>query len=659
MQLVLFLLVTAIIGRRVLRWSWLGQDWLARLFWGFCIVGSVFILELVGIYLLWQLTLLAVLGAVALLLGGVFLVPVGSRAVLLIATFQKDASLLWLSFALVADLILLFMLAWSRTSEPLVSPWNLFSGEPFILWGLASMLLLYANGRRDDRLGIAVGVVHAFVGLSVSVIVYEVGFGFDPFLHRAAEEELVANGFIEPKQWLYSGQYTLVSALHYLTGLSVNLIDRWVVPLLASFVLPIGAYLGLRDGWKLPEAEAKTWWMAVFLLPFMLATFTVPFTWTYVWFLVLIFLLPTMGNSWGARLGLLLVGLAMAPFQPLLAVPVCAWVAGSFAFDRAGDSRLKRSLALLAIVLMTIAGVAGMFAVYQIQAGQPVLISDLLTRASAFTQLFFNPFYDPYPFIPWYLQVIYAWRYWSPMVMFGIAIAAFVWLSRTRPFAQTYLAFSAGMLAAIYVLATLFYFQDIIVGEQLEFAKRLLTALYVVSLPAFAVLGSLTTGKWRISAYLATVALMLHSWYFSYPQFNLKYPFYSASVSAAGVEAVRAVDEEATGRTYLVLSDQMTSAAAIQEFHFAHEISIDGQPELWYAIPTGGPLYAYYSRAISGEAMRPLVEELHGKTGVDIIFLVLPTYWYWEKSILDGMANASDNAFSVSDGQMLIYEFVF
>ena len=70
--------------------------------------------------------------------------------------------------------------------------------------------------------------------LSVSAIVYVVGFGFDPFLHRAAEQALVDTGVVEPVRLLYSGQYTLTAALHHLTAWPIKLIDIWMVPIAAS-----------------------------------------------------------------------------------------------------------------------------------------------------------------------------------------------------------------------------------------------------------------------------------------------------------------------------------------------------------------------------------------------------------------------------------------
>lgn len=657
MPLVIFLLGVLIIYSRIRQWPWLGKDTLARSFWGTLLIGSSFTLMLLAVYFTWKLTALTAILSFVLLVLAALVVPIQKSPLpLKLPKWSPDTPLMWLCIAFLADALLLGMLILARTDAPLVSPWNLFSLEPFLLWG-ASTLLLFIHGKRTGNLSLIIGIFHLFVGLSVSAILYKVGFGFDPFLHRAAEEQLVLHGVIQPQQLLYSGQYVLISALHFLTGFSVRIIDIWLLPLLASVLLPIGAYIGLRDGWGFKETEAKTWWMCILLLPFMLATFTVPFTWTYVWFLLVLFILPVAKYIKATRGILLLTSIAMVTFQPLLAVPVCVWILGFILFTSHEESRITRYFTLTAIPLFTMAAMAAIFAYYQHSIGMPIILAHIFDRISAFTQLFQNPFYDPYPNIPFFLNAIYDIRHWSPIVMILIASGVYAYHARTMPFLKTYLAFLLGMLGSILIISTLFYFKNIIAGEQLEFSKRLLTALYAASLPAFTLLGRSMPTKWQLPAFVLATTLILHAWYFSYPQFNQKYPFYSASVSAANVEAVQYIDQQAAGLPYIVLSDQMTSAAAIQEFHFAHYYTIQGEQILWYPIPTGGPLYALYSRLMSGESPKEIMYTLHEETGVSTFFLVLPTYWDWDKEILNRFEDASDHTHKTSDGYMTIYTF--
>lgn len=577
--------------------------------------------------------------------------------------FRPDFGLLFLAVGAFADAAILFLFVAARTTDAIVSPWSAFGFEPFALFFLATAAHVVGARMRSDRVSIAFAVWHAFVAFGVSAAMYGVGFGFDPFLHRAAEEELASLGSIEPRQLLYSGQYVLVAAMHLVSGIPVRWIDVWSVPLFAAMTWPVGTYLGLRYGWGLSDRDARTWWIVVLVQPFMLATFTVPFTWTYAWFVPFLFVLPLVGQSASVRRALMLGTSAMCLFHPLLAGPTLAALVGYAVWSRASGTPF-RTAALLASALLVAVSAPALFAVYQHRQGIPVDLSFLMSEAGRFLSLFRSPFWDPYPYIPWFLQLIYGFRYWFPMLFFAVGSVAFVILA-LRPafrFSWYYLAVALGLLGAVYGTATLFFFRDIIDHEQSEFALRLLTVVFLLPLPAFAVLSArMTSGRPRLAAGMLAVvcALATHAWFFSYPQYNLKYPFFSPSVSADDIEAVHAIDEDADGKTYLVLSNQMTSAAAIQEFHFRSYVSVDGEQALWYAIPTGGPLYAYYSRAVYSGPTRALFDELRARTSVDRVYFVIHDYWPWYPGFVEELERGADGTIVVRDGSVRIYVYSY
>lgn len=634
------------------------SDWLPQLVLRTIIAASAAVLALVGAYLLVPMTPL-VSFAVALGVGAPFAWSLRGlqwpswRSIRL----RPDAGLLVLGLGFAADAVLFALFAMARTDEAVISPWNAFTWEPFVLFGLATGLLFFGSRMRDDRLSLAFAVWHAFVAVSVSSLVYGIGFGFDPFLHRAAEEEIVRHGFIEPRQLLYAGQYALVSALHFVSGLPVKFIDVWLVPAFVGAFLPIGTSLGLRYGWGLGDRDARSWWIVSLAQPFMLLTFTVPFTWTYAWYLTLLFLLPVVARSRLAFVSVSMGTLAMALFHPLLAVPMLTLVLGYGVWARL-RSRKTRWFVLLGTTIASTLSVPVLFAVYQRAQGVAVELGSLLGRSDRFTALFRSPFSHPYPYIPWFLEVIYDFRYWFPMVGMAVGILAMLACARRVPTVRPYLAFAVGLIGAIFGVSTLFSIRGIISHEQSEFALRLLTAWYLIPLPLFAVLCA-RAAAWRraagIACGVALVTLTTHAWFFSYPQFNLKYPYFSPGVSAGDVEAVHAIDDDAAGRPYVVLSNQMTSAAAIQEFHFASYVTVDGEQALWYAIPTGGPLYTYYSRAIYQGPTRAVFDDLHSRSSVDIIYFVIQDYWPWYPGFVDELERGSDDWLSVHDGAARIF----
>ncbi|OGL99776.1 hypothetical protein A2501_04600 [Candidatus Uhrbacteria bacterium RIFOXYC12_FULL_57_11] len=639
----------------------LEKDWLPRLAFRLIIVASVAAILLVVSYVFFPLT--QVLSWSVALGSTIFLITLSRRESLVIPKIHRvhmDAGLLFLGLSCAADIILFVLFVMARTDEAIISPWNTFSWQPFVLFGLSTLLLFFGSRMRGDRISLLFAVWHTFVAVSISAVVYGVGFGFDPFLHRAAEEELVRNGFIEPRQILYVGQYLSVAAVHFVSGISIRTIDIWALPLFSSVVIPVGAYLGLRYGWNLSDRDARSWWIVALVQPFMLATFTVPFTWAYVWYLVLLFLIPVVGSSRLAFVSLSLGTISMILFHPLLAVPSFVFVIGFGIWFRV-RTRVFLGPAMLALLTAAVAcSVPALFVVYQWKQGIGIDFLSLWREGDRFLTLFHSPFSNPYPQIPWFLQAIYGFRYWFPMVCIGVGTTLFLWFARRMDAALPYLAFTAGLLGAILGVSTLFSFRGIISHEQSEFALRLLTAWYLVPLPLIAVAFARIGNRWRASGTVLGTCLCLivvHAWFFSYPQFNLKYPYFSPSVSAADVEAVHVIEDNADDQSYVVLSNQMTSAAAIQEFHFASYVFVDGEQSLWYAIPTGGPLYAYYSRAIFEGPTRGVFDDLHDHSSVDTIYFVIHDYWPWYPGFVEELFRGADEVLTVHEETIRIFVY--
>lgn len=644
---------------RVLRWRMIEKEAVARLLFGVIFVGSVvtalFVIQMfvVGMYS-W-----VSVGSFTLATCLIFLVPSKEKATF--SFFRRiDHGALWLGVTVFTDALIILLLSFARTESAIISPWNFFSGELFILYFVATCVFILGSWSREDHAPLMVGFFHTLTTLSVTSVVFATGFGFDPFIHRAAESALIAQGSIEPQRLLYSGQYALVAGLHQITALPLKQIDIWLVPLVASFLLPLAGFIGLRDGWKVEEQWAKVGWLGVFFFPFMLVTFSVPFTMTYAWFLAMLFLLPA-GNTL-VKNGVLILGSGMMIlFHPLLAVPTLIF---TFLFPLL--QKIKKTGTRMVIaggaLISLIGGIPAMFVLYQRGEGQGVLINGLFTRIPAFTSLFRSPYTDPYPFIPWYLDRLYDFRYLLPMVAFVVGLYLLFCIRKQHPeIFSSYILLIAGLLGSIYGVSTMFSFKNIISHEQAEFSLRLLTAWYAIALPVLAVfLGKLFERK-NIQIGMAVVLSMLLtvSWFFSYPQFNSKYPYFSPSVSEDDVAAVQEIEKRSNGEPYIVLSNQMTSVAALQEFSFAHYVFINGEEVLWYPIPTGGVLYGYYTRIIIEGPREELFRELYEKTGVKKIYFLTHAYWPWYEGFIDALQQTSDQSFSINKGKITIYEYVF
>jgi len=632
---------------------------LPRLFFGWLCLGSIFVLLLVGSYfMLGQINGLSSLLVLVVVSGLVLLVPrdngVRSGFRNFIRSFNNIPIWTWLVLA--ADLILLLVFILARTDQAIISPWNILSIEVFVLYGLATLFLLLTAKEGKTWLFLALSILHTAITLSVAAIIYATGFGFDPFIHRAAEQALLRDGFIEPRQILYSGQYLLVTALHYLTSIPLKLIDIWLVPATASIVLPIASYLGLRHGWQVKEHLARIGSLGFLFLPMVLSYFTVPYTFTYTFFLALIFLLPLTRKNKMIALILLLASTTMIFFHPLLAVPYTLWLLGYILGRKA--VRVFKILTFLAITTV----VPAMFV---IQAGiglQDIIIYNPLDRIDLFFNLFYNPFIDHFPYIPVLLDLLYEIRYYLPYTLLLIAGLGSLTLKKQKQDFGWYWTLVLGLIGAMFFSSTMFEIPGIIVHEQAEFALRLEQAMFTVVIPIVVLvlikLFYRSNSLLRYTLLILLAGIITINWYFTYPQFNLKYPFYSPSVSQVDIQAVKEIDLRANGQDYLVLSNQMTSAAALQEFGFANYYQLDDQQILWYAIPTGGPLYQEFIKMIEFGQIEEEMNLLQDKTAVAQVYLVLHSYWPWSDQLISELVQTADDYFE-RENQIQVYIYNF
>ena len=632
---------------------------ICRLFFGWLALGSIFVLLLVGSYFaLGQINGLSSFLVLIVVSGLLLLIPRdngvrpgnGNR----LLTWSKIP--LWTWLVLAADMILLLVFVLARTDQAIISPWNLLSSEVFILYAAATFFLYLTAKEAKPWLFLSLSVLHTFVTLSAAAIIYAVGFGFDPFIHRAAEQALLADGFIEPRQILYSGQYLLVTALHYLTSIPLKLIDVWLVPATASIVLPIASYIGLRHGWKVKEHLARIGSLGFLFLPMVLSYFTVPYTFTYTFFLALIFLLPLARRNNKIALILLLTSITMIFFHPLLAVPYTIWLLG-YLFGQK-KQRLFKVLTFLAISI----AVPAMFVVHAGIGLQDIIIYNPLDRLDLFFNLFYNPFIDHFPYIPVFLDLLYEIRYYLPYCLLLIAGLGSLTLKKQKQDFGWYWTLVLGLIGAMFFSSTMFEIPGIIVHEQAEFALRLEQAMFTVVIPIVVLvlikLYYQSKNLLRYALLILLAGIITINWYFTYPQFNLKYPFYSPSVSQTDLDTVQEIDLRASGQQYLVLSNQMTSAAALQEFGFANYYQLDGQDILWYAIPTGGPLYQEFIGMIEFGQIEQRMNSLQDKTKVDKIYLSLHSYWPWSEGLVSELAQTASDYFE-QDNQIQVYIYNF
>lgn len=632
---------------RMSGWQFFGDDTANRLITGTLFMGSIFSGLLVLFYFFVPLFTFG-LSFATLVITALVLTFVPSDPQRL-AWDSAKAPNGWLLLGAIVDVVLLIQLVLIRTDEALISPWSFLSTSVFVLFGLAT----FAYGRgavlSSKWQWYPFAVLHLCVGFGVAVIVYGIGFGFDPFMHRAAEVALVEMGAITPKSLLYSGQYALVAGLHMLTSWSVHWIDLLLVPVLAAASLPAIGFQSLQKGWGVSTDRARYLWLGILSIPFMLLTFTVPFTFTYLLYLLVILALPWMMRSWPVLLAFLSLSGVSLFFHPLLGAPIVTLLVILALLTIPKLKRYRRSILVIGAIGIALS-VPVLMLVYQWRQGEIRETLFIFDQLHYFFNLFRSPYTDPFPFIPPILDFLYEWRYIFPILLaLGLPISRYLLKTEKKDILQVYTMLLGGLLFCIALLATQFSYEGVIIHEQGEYALRLLQAWFMIPL----VLALVALGKMeRIShsiVLLIVSLLITHAWFFSYPQYNLKFPYLSPSVGRVDIEAVHAIDAWSAGDSYIVLSHQMMSAAAVQEFGFRDYIEYGDEEHLWYAIPTGGQMYALYTDFLYNGINQETLNRVFETSELDRLYFVTHDYWSLSEEQRSNYANAATSIRALDD----------
>lgn len=557
---------------------------------------------------------------------------------------------------LLGDGIILRTLLIGRTSMALPSPWNVLPVSIFFLFFAASFILLLLSREKNRTLFIIASSIHIFSALSVASIVYAVGFGFDAFLHRAAEDALYKTGLILPKTPLYAGQYVLIASLAHLTHLPLKLIDVWLVPVLSAIALP-WAFLN-RSSPRLTLAP-----VFLLLFPFAGLTFTVPYNLTVVYALWSITQWRDIRDNTEPapyrKAGMILLAILGVFTHPLLGLPMA--IATGYVMC---TKKSRLHLAIACTILIGISVPALMFFYNHLQ-GVPLATMNPFTRLDYFFGLFRDPFAPAFGPMGHYWDLFYSWDFSLPLLISIITIPLVFFLGEEpdKTCARYLEILTLGIFIIAFLLSTLFVFKDVIVFEQFEYALRLIHVLPLLLSPLAAVLIMRLLEKskrWQITSLgiLALPALaMTASWYFSYPQENPKVQIAGPSVSASDIMAVHKIDEDAKGEPYIVLSNQMTSAAAIEEFGFRDYVESDAGKILWYAIPTGGELYKFYSDMTYWQPRRDVAEEAGAFTHVHLVYYLVYRYWPGYEYIANLAGKDADAIMRINKGDILVFKF--
>ncbi|MDD5341300.1 MAG: hypothetical protein PHC97_02575 [Patescibacteria group bacterium] len=546
-----------------------------------------------------------------------------------------------------------FIVLWhSQTTEAIFTPWQVIPREFFALYVLATVNLLLIIFRNKNFLTPFLIVMHYFLTISVALIIYKLGYGFDPFIHQATEKVIFDKGLILPKPFYYLGQYSLVVFLAKFLQQSVDLIDKLLLPILLSVFLPYTIYKSLKKTFDWQKSITLILGLSFLLLPFGLFIATTPQALAGFYCLVIIFLsFLYFQNKQIPLAALILLALTTIAIHPIAGLPILIYLIILYLVKNLNNLAVKIILPIfcaLSAFILPIALLFNSFISINKVSWLPNSVSFIDWPSIFMTQFRFFP------------DLAYLYRnfiYWLFILIALITFAYLIKTKRAKIFVASLITFAILVINAF--LLNFIKVNYIINYEQGDFSRRVWQIAFYFLLPIVCYgLYFFIQKAWQKSAVYKiflivslTLSLTL-CLYLSYPRFDDYDNSKFINVSAADFQAVQFIDKDSAGQNYIVLVNQMTSAAALQTFGFTNYYNNN----YFYPIPTGGDLYKYYEKMIYTETSKKTMVAAMDFAKVKLAYFVLPTYLKTFTQIDQKAESSADMVYNIGD-KIYIYKY--
>lgn len=538
-----------------------------------------------------------------------------------------------------------------QTAAAIVSPWQIVPKYFFIVYGLATLLLI-GNAIVNKKFALPLIMFHYFLSFSVALIVYKLGYGYDSFIHQATENLISQTGAVLPKPFYYLGQYALVVIFHKITAVPIVWLDRLMLPFLAALFLPI-------TFWRI----LKTWFdstslnliliLSLLTLSFPFLIVTTPQNLAY-FFLILAILRGLTCKNYYDFVIILILSLAAAITHPVAGIPAfifCAFLA-VYHSDKANIK--KYFYPLLIVITIIILPALFYFLNRKIVAAAP---SDNLAEN-------INPIQLNIPgqenFI---LNFVYLYGFNLKFILAILALSGIFIAYKHKEQCKIlwlYLTMAAALFASYLITARL-PFIFLINYERDDYPQRILLAACLFLLPFFilaiyALLEKIAKqNNFIIISFAVFLSLLLSSaLYITYPRYDNYFNSHGYSVSSADIKAVDFINQDAK-TDYIVLANQQVSAAALSQFGFKKYYG--SEQIFYYPIPTSSPLYQYYLDMVYKKPSRETMLRAMDLAGVNESYFVLNKYWWAFTKILDEAKLSANSWQAIDNGEVYIFKY--
>lgn len=586
----------------------------------------------------------------------------------------------WLALALVLFFLYVAfdLLRTHPTTDPVRSLWLVVPPAVFLAFGVAFLLLAaFLLRGRERALALPLTCLTLGLCLFIPALVFPLGYGFDPFIHRATVSYIADHGTITPKPPYYAGQYGLELILNLGFGLPVGFIDILLVPLLAALFLP-WAWYSAAEHLLSDKRLATGSLILLFLLPWSAFAVTTPQALGNLWtFLLVLAAIPYLARAEHPRpLALLLPTLAILATHPIAGLPALLLLILVLSEPARTNINMAQKASALYWVTAFLGGISLplAFALNRWHAGgglgldlsglAPLHLWQAL-HLDLFLQNRFNPVLD----------FVYLFGENATLILLLAALFGAFRARRLEFFALRAVLVGAACIGINYLLlATAVDFSFLISYERENYAERLIPLLLFVVSPFLilsfgALLARIRTSPLtlRVAFVVLFAALITGNVYLAFPRHDGYTVGRGFNTGASDVAAVTRIHEDAGTDAYLVLANQSVSAAALSTLGFFRYYG----DQFAYPVPTGNPLYTRFltmntspSRTTALEAAALAEASCNSakncqKAKIAHVYYVVNGYW-WQAERLRETAKTNADAWwalGVGVGSVTVFRY--
>jgi hypothetical protein len=532
----------------------------------------------------------------------------------------------------------------ARTSTSIVSPWHVVNVKVFIFYALATFFLIISYFRTENKtISLILTSIHFLLSTSVALIVYKLGFGYDPIIHQTTEKHILEHGIIHPKPFYYLGQYSLIVWLAKLTQIRIEILDKLLLFGFTVIYLPKFIFESLRSFLK-NENTVLICTLLFLALPYTFFINTTPFGLSLFFITAIIFVAIKYFTSKDkiTKLYLILFTAASLIIHPLAGL--CALIFWIAVLIPRTPQPYKPFLAILNFFIIPLAFIAN-------SGGSTTFAFSAFNINLLYLENHFNIIKD----------LIYSYGFNYDIFIIILGVTGLIFLSKKFKWSKYYLLGAFYIWVNYLIIKYFLVFNDLIEYERSAFSERIYYILLILLLPGvftliYLLINRIINNKQivpKLFILFLIIFLITSSFYLSYPAKDDYQANHGYSISNADFDAVTFIENNSKGEPYIVLANQTTSSAALKTFGFNSYYN----NHFYYPIPTGGELYNLYLDMVNNGPSLETIHSVRELTGVDTVYFSISNYWSDFPRTSDRAKLISTNHFPIANGKINIYKF--